>query len=122
LEHAAGVANFDPEGTLLAYSAMPKSNSNNRHRHIADNDKCDAKMEEEFERKPILEQMLNYRKFYDGMDIYKFNAYGQMIHPIIQRECRHSLILAVMTIQKSHRNFETFKMPVVINFNKGFMK
>jgi hypothetical protein len=63
---------------------MPKDDSNNRH--VIDEGNCDTELEEEFGRKPILEQLLNYRKFYDGMDIYQFNALGHMIHPIVKRE------------------------------------
>jgi hypothetical protein len=66
---------------------MPKFGS-----QVADNGNCDAELEEEFKRKPILEQLLNYRKFYDGMDIYKFNAIGQMLHPVVKREGGHKII------------------------------
>jgi hypothetical protein len=83
-ETASGVANFDPDGSFLAYSAMPKVGSNNRPAIAEAN--CDTELEEEFGRKPMLEQLLNYRKFYDGMDIYKYNALGHMIHPIVKDE------------------------------------
>jgi hypothetical protein len=63
---------------------MPKVGSNNRHAMAEGN--CDTNLEEEFGKKPVLEQLLNYRKFYDGMDIYKYNAIGQMIHPIVKGE------------------------------------
>jgi hypothetical protein len=48
-------------------------------------------MEEEFERKPMLEQLLNYRKFNDGMDIYQFTAIGQMFQPFVKRRGRNTL-------------------------------
>jgi hypothetical protein len=86
LETASGVANFGSDGSFLAYSAMPKFAYNNRHDVNVGN--CDSAMEEKFERKPMLEQLLNYRKFNDGMDIYQFTAIGQMLLPIVKREGR----------------------------------
>jgi hypothetical protein len=87
LETASGVANIDPDGYFLAYSVMPKLGSSNRP-VVIDDGNCDAELVEEFDRKLMLEQLLNYRKFYDGMDIYKFNAIGQMLQPIIKRRGR----------------------------------
>jgi hypothetical protein len=84
-ESASGISIFDPDGIFLAYSAMPKLSIN---RQVADGN-CSVE-EEEFEKKPMLEQLLNYRKFYDGMDIYKFNAFGQMLHPITKRKGRQA--------------------------------